>query len=186
MQTLIIIGIVLALIATVCLWITVLPRKKEHEQKGKFLQFLFDYFHFKTLYIEGILKVLFTLATCACIFVGFLLLFGRIDYWYYSESSAGYGALLLIAGPIVSRLCYELIMMAILLVRNVMEINQKMHHGPHGHGPHGCGGHHGGEGCGCGHHHAPAPEASAQSAPASAQFASAQADAPAPEMPKAE
>lgn len=38
----------------------------------------------------------------------------------------GYGLLLMILGPIVVRLIFEFLMMALLLVKNVISINNKM------------------------------------------------------------
>ena len=83
MDTLIIIGILLAIAATIVLYIKVMPKKYDGKLKNKFLQFLHDFFNFKTFYIEALTKFVFVLLTCACIFVGFLLLFGKIEYYGY-------------------------------------------------------------------------------------------------------
>lgn len=77
MDTLIIIGILLAIAATIVLYIKVMPKKYDGKLENKFLQFLHDFFHFKTFYIEALTKFVFVLLTCACIFVGSLLLFAR-------------------------------------------------------------------------------------------------------------
>lgn len=120
------VGGVLALAATIVLFIMVMPKSKDGKLGNKFLQFAHDYFHFKTLYIEMILKFIFAFATLSCILCGFLMLFGKIGYSYYAQSTAGYGLLLMIAGPIVIRIVYEFTMMLILLVKNVMDINNKL------------------------------------------------------------
>ena len=74
---------------------------------------------------------MFVLLTCACIFVGFLLLFGKIEYYGYfgatfEQSTFLYGLGLMILGPLVLRVTYEFVMMAILLVQNVIAINRKL------------------------------------------------------------
>ncbi len=131
MDTLIIIGILLAIAATIVLYIKVMPKKYDGKLENKFLQFLHDFFHFKTFYIEALTKFVFVLLTCACIFVGFLLLFGKIEYYGYfgatfEQSTFLYGLGLMILGPLVLRVTYEFVMMAILLVQNVISINRKM------------------------------------------------------------
>lgn len=42
------------------------------------------------------------------------------------EKLGGYGILLMVLGPIAVRLCYELLMMAVLLLKNVISINRKL------------------------------------------------------------
>ena len=131
MDTLIIIGILLAIAATIVLYIKVMPKKYDGKLGNKFLQFLHDFFNFKTFYIEALTKFVFVLLTCACIFVGFLLLFGKIEYYGYfgatfEQSTFLYGLGLMILGPLVLRVTYEFVMMAILLVQNVIAINRKL------------------------------------------------------------
>ena len=131
MDTLIIIGILLAIAATIVLYIKVMPKKYDGKLENKFLQFLHDFFHFKTFYIEALTKFVFVLLTCAFIFVGFLLLFGKIEYYGYfgatfEQSTFLYGLGLMILGPLVLRVTYEFVMMAILLVQNVIAINRKL------------------------------------------------------------
>ena len=54
MDTLIIIGILLAIAATIVLYIKVMPKRYDGKLKNKFLQFLHDFFNFKTFYIEAL------------------------------------------------------------------------------------------------------------------------------------
>lgn len=63
METLIAIGIVLAVAATVFICIRILPRKYDGKFGNKFLQFLHDFFNFKTFYIEALTKFIFVLLT---------------------------------------------------------------------------------------------------------------------------
>lgn len=131
METLIIIGIVLAVAATVFICVRVLPKKYDGRLNSKFLQFLHDFFNFKTFYIEALTKFIFVLLTCVCIFVGFLLMFGKFEYYGYfgmtfTQSTFLYGLGIMLLGPLVLRVTYEFVMMAILLVQNVIDINRKM------------------------------------------------------------
>ena len=131
METLIIIGIVLAVAATVFICVRVLPKKYDGRLDSKFLQFLHDFFNFKTFYVEALTKFIFVLLTCLCIFVGFLLMFGKFEYYGYfgmtfTQSTFLYGLGIMLLGPLVLRVTYEFVMMAILLVQNVIDINRKM------------------------------------------------------------
>lgn len=127
-----VLGTILAIAATITLFIMVLPKSKDGRLSNQFLQFLHDALNFKILFLETILKVFYVLSTSLCIFVGFFLIFARVDYTYgYGYHVAGYstfaqGLILLILGPIILRICYELLMLAILLVKNVIEINKKI------------------------------------------------------------
>ena len=131
METLIIIGIVLAVAATIFICVRVLPKKYDGRLNSKFLQFLHDFFNFKTFYIEALTKFIFVLLTCLCIFVGFLLMFGKFEYYGYfgmtfTQSTFLYGLGIMLLGPLVLRVTYEFVMRAILLVQNVIDINRKM------------------------------------------------------------
>ena len=127
-----IIGSILGLVATIVLYIKVLPRKLDGTFNNRFLQFLHNYFHFKKLYIEEILKFIFTLASVSCVLNGVMLMFSvsRSYNWYTgrytTQSNFLAGLLLLVLGPVALRLTYEGLMMAILLVKNVMDINNKL------------------------------------------------------------
>ncbi|MCR5552785.1 MAG: zinc ribbon domain-containing protein [Oscillospiraceae bacterium] len=120
-----IIGGVLALIGTIVLWVVAI-RKKKDGTLSPFLQKLHNYFQFKQLYIESVMKFFFTLLTLACITVGFFLLFSSVDSYYGSHSFALYGLILMIGGPIALRFVYEMTIMFILLVQNVSDIKRKL------------------------------------------------------------
>ena len=116
-----VLGLFFALAAAVVICVMILPKSKDGTFNNGFLQQLHDYFQFKQLYIEVMLKVLFVLGTCLCVFVGFFLLFGR---------SFGTGLILMLLGPLVLRVIYEFAMMLVLLVQNTMEINRKLSGAP--------------------------------------------------------
>ena len=54
------------------------------------------------------------------------MLFSVVDYYYGSSSLALPGLLLLVVGPVVVRLVYEGTMMFIILVKNTMQINNRL------------------------------------------------------------
>ena len=119
--TMLIIAGVLALVATVLAFIYVVPEKKR-EKLGAFGKFLHDTCNFKYLMVEKILQALYIFTTAAVIIFGVLMLF-RTEYNYWTGDRiwmGGYGLLIIILGPIAIRLSYELMMMAILLLKNVI------------------------------------------------------------------
>ncbi len=128
-----VLGILFAIAGTVLLYIFVLPAKKR-AALPKFFRILHDIFNFKSLLLELILKALYTFSTLACVFIGFFSLFSFEtipSYGYYYTSTeivwTGWvGLIIMIFGPILVRLVYEGIMMMILLVKNTIEINNKL------------------------------------------------------------
>ena len=142
------ISVVLTIAGMVFLYLKILPKKLDGSFSNKFLQIVHDYFNFKKLYLESVLKFLFTLLTVACIAVGiatvlssFIGVFESLSYiidygmpfrYLVSSFFGGVfgGILIIVAGPIVVRLSYEGIMMFIILVKNVIEINNKKENKP--------------------------------------------------------
>jgi hypothetical protein len=126
-----ILSVVLALAATVLAFIFIVPEKKR-EKLNKFGKFLHDTVNFKYLIIEKILQAMYIFATTAVVLFGFFMLFyvqsGYEGYYYSTPSTwyGGYGILLMILGPIAVRLTYEFLMLALLLVKNVIQINNKL------------------------------------------------------------
>lgn len=129
METGLVLAGIAAIIVTILLYVKVMPKKLDGKLNDK-LQKLHDFFHFKKLYLEEVLKFIYVLATVATVCSGLFLMLSYQEYWgYYStrkESLFGYGLLTLIAGPLAIRLAYEGIMMFILLVKNTIEINNKL------------------------------------------------------------
>ncbi|MBQ3556813.1 MAG: hypothetical protein IJA11_03330 [Oscillospiraceae bacterium] len=122
-----VIAAIAAVAATVLTLIFIVP-EKYLPKLGKFGKFLHDAVNFKFLIVEKLLQVLYILSTCLCIFSGLFSLLGfQIHFEYqYFHWFGGQGLLTLLVGPIVVRLVYELLMMALLLVKNVIQINSKL------------------------------------------------------------
>ncbi len=147
-----IVGIVLSIVATVLLCIKVLPAKFDGTFGKKGLQNLHDYFNFKKLYLETILKVLFTFLSISSVVGGVLMAtvgnilqvissisraakYEYLDYymenfgeWALPQIGRNFlmGLAIAILAPIVLRLVYEAMIMFILLVKNVIDINNKI------------------------------------------------------------
>lgn len=125
-RTLFIIAVVLAIISTILLFIFIVPEKKKNRLNG-FGKFLHNTFNFKYLIVEKILQALYIFSTCFIILLGFVMLFCVVpDYFGDGEWLGGKGILIMILGPIAVRLVYEFLMMAILLIKNVIQINNKL------------------------------------------------------------
>ena len=119
--TLGLIALVLAIAATVLAFIFIVPAKRR-DQMGKFGKFLHDTCNFRYLIIEKILQALYIFATALTILIGFFMLF--CTDW--NGWMGGKGILLMILGPIGVRVTYELLMMAVLAVKNIISINNKL------------------------------------------------------------
>lgn len=132
------IGAVLALIVTILLSILVIPEKRR-AKLGKFGKFLHDLCNFKFLIVEKIFQFFYTLATAFSVIGGFLMLFMVEEQYHYSYSYrygyetytttewvGYYGLLVMILGPIAIRIVYELLMLGLIAIKNIIQINSKL------------------------------------------------------------
>ncbi len=121
-----IIGGILAVVATILAYVFIVPESRR-EKLNAFGKFLHDTFNFKYLIVEKILQALYIFFTADLIILGFFMLFAAPkDFFGDRHWLGGYGILIMILGPILIRLVYELLMMAILLLKNVISINNKL------------------------------------------------------------
>ena len=111
-----IITLILAIVGTILAYIFIIPEKKKEELKG-FLLFLHDTFNFKYLVIEKILKCVYVFLTIFTVVSGIVIMF---------SGELLSGLLSAILSPIVIRIAFELLMMTIIAIRNIIEINNKM------------------------------------------------------------
>ena len=123
MSTLItILSAVLSVVGTVLIFIFILPGDKR-AGLPKFGKWIHDFLNFKSLVVEAVLKFLYILSTLFVILDGFFTIFTTN---YMGQSNALQGLLTMIFGPIAVRLAFELLMLLILLVKNVMAINRRL------------------------------------------------------------
>lgn len=113
------VSLILALIGTILLAILVIPEKRR-DSLNSFFKAIADICNFKQLIIEKILKFLYTLLSLYIIVVGFFAIFSG------DGETALSGLVVMILGPVIIRIAYELIMMTVLLVKNVIDINKKL------------------------------------------------------------
>ena len=129
--TLLIAAVILTLVITIVLAIAVVPDKKRSKLKG-FGRFLNDIFNFRGLLIESITRFFYLLTTVAFVVFGFFMLFLVVEQESFFDDSVrtvwyGWiGIILMVVGPIVTRLIFEAAMLFILLVKNVIKINNKL------------------------------------------------------------
>ena len=117
---------VLAIAATVLAFIFIVQEKRR-EKMNAFGRFLQDLCSFKFLVVEKILQALYIFSTAFVILFGVLQLFNVQENWAGGHTwMGGIGLLYIILGPIIVRLTYEMMMMVILLVKNVIAINHKL------------------------------------------------------------
>ena len=119
------IGSILAVVATVLAYIFIIPENKR-AGLNKLLQWVHDVCNFKLLYIEHILKALYILETAFCLIAGFLMLFSVIDAYFFTVYIGWVGLIVMIVGPIITRLIYEALMLAVLHLKATREINDKL------------------------------------------------------------
>lgn len=117
-----ILSVILALAGTICMFIMILP-EKARPGLNPFLKYIHDLFNFKVLWLEQILKFIYTFTTLLVLVFGFLCFI--IGPFYDSELMTA-GLTIMIGGPIAIRIIYESFMLFIILVRNSNSINRKM------------------------------------------------------------
>lgn len=121
-----VLGVIGIIAAMICIYVFIMPEGK-YRTLNSFCRWLSDLFNFRSLWLESIVKFFYILSTVICVIFGFFMLFSVIEYYPgYSESLALPGLLLLILGPVVVRLVYESTMMFIILVKNTMQINNRL------------------------------------------------------------
>ena len=109
--------LIISVIGTILALIFVTPERKRTELTG-FMRVLHDIFNFNGLIIEVILKALYIFMTIFIILTGLFAMFEGAEFMQC--------LLIMVGGPIVIRIYFELIMMLVLLVKNVTSINKKM------------------------------------------------------------
>ena len=104
----------LAVVGGIVLYFTYLRKSNDQKFKG-FLGWMYDFLSFKKLFIEDFLKIIYI---CLTIFV-ILFSFAAIGTNFVSF------LVLLIGGPIVLRITFELILVTLLICRNTTVIANK-------------------------------------------------------------
>lgn len=115
-------AVIISIILTILLVVLVVPEKRR-AGLPKFFQVVHDICNFKGLLLEKVLKVLYIFSTINVMLTG-------IFTWFSGGYNFGMtflaGLLILVLGPILVRLAYEFMMLFVLLVKNVIQINNKL------------------------------------------------------------
>ena len=115
--------LILALGAAIAAFILIVPENKGRQFTG-FMRVLHDILNFKQLLLEKILKF------CYIFFTVYGVLVGLFSSFEMFEWDAGTGLLLMLTSltlvPLLIRVVFEMSMMLILLVKNVIDINKKL------------------------------------------------------------
>ena len=114
---LVIIPLIVAIVLAFVLYFTFLSKKNDEKYTG-FKGWLYNFLSFKTLFIDFILRITYIILAIYFSLLFFICLFNGETFVY--------GLCGLIFGNIVLRVCYELIMLTLILCRNVTDINAKM------------------------------------------------------------
>lgn len=109
-----IVSAVLAIVGGICFYFLYL--KKDTKTDNKFLNWLKDFFNFKKMLIEDLLKIVYIISTLFITLFSFALIGSNI---------AGF-ILFLVFGNILLRLSFEGILLVIMIWKNTTEINKKM------------------------------------------------------------
>ena len=125
-ETFSVIACVLSFVAVIAAFIFIIPEKKQAKlnRAGRIMH---NIFNFRSLITEKIYQGLYIFYTAFVIICGFFMLFcSYTDYFGNSHWMGGYGLLLMFFGPFIVRLIFECVMLALLLVKNVISINNKL------------------------------------------------------------
>lgn len=114
-ETTSIVAAVISLIITIGLYIFILPDSKR-ASLNNVCKKIHDFLKIRGLITEAIFRFLYVSTVVSCVVEGIFLLF----------EDFGKGLLLIILGPIASRILFEVLLIAFLLVRNVIEINNHL------------------------------------------------------------
>lgn len=122
----IVLGVILGIIGTIVSFVLIVPDKRRNGL-NKFFKFLHDLFNFKFLTLEKIMQAFYIFSTLFVIVYGFFYLFTFVEDFRGNISWTGWvGLLMILFGPIMIRLTYEMLMMFIILVKNTNQINNKL------------------------------------------------------------
>ena len=106
----------LALVAAVLICVFILPQKRRARLTG-FLAKVHEFVNFNVLIVEKLLKILYILSTCVTVFFGIFVLFSM---------NALSGLLIIVAGGVMVRVGYEMMMLLVIGVNSLIQLNRKI------------------------------------------------------------
>ncbi len=114
-----------AIVGGIIIYFTFLSNKNEGKYAG-WKGELYDFLSFRKLCIEGVLKLFYMITVCVICIVALIVLFGGFSYSLSFGSSLGGCLTILILGNLGVRIVYELLLLAVLICKNLFEINKKL------------------------------------------------------------
>ncbi|MDR3125522.1 MAG: hypothetical protein LBU20_00380 [Candidatus Nomurabacteria bacterium] len=108
------IAAILAAVGGVLVYVLFMTKKNEGKLKG-FAKWLYEFLHFNKLSIEVVLKLTYIVAAIFITLAAFGYLGSSMWYLFFAQ---------IIVGNIVLRICYELILVLVLLWRNTEDIKK--------------------------------------------------------------
>lgn len=114
-ETMLVVSVAVTLALVVLLYIFILPDRRRRALNG-FFRVVHDFLNVKYLILETIFRFAYVFTTI------FLIVFGT--FMLFDEPLAGLGFIFL--GPIAARIVFEIFMLGVLLVKNVIEINNHL------------------------------------------------------------
>lgn len=106
---------IISIIVAVLAFFVFMAKKNETKFSG-FLGWLYDFWHFRKLIVEGLLKFIYIAVSVFITIMSFSLI--SFSVWAF--------LLVLIGGNLVLRIFYELILVQLIICRNTSDINKKM------------------------------------------------------------
>lgn len=110
------IALILAVVGGILVYVMFLNKKNESKLKG-FKKRLYDFLKFDTLTVEVILKITYLISAIFITLASFSYLGSDAWYMFFVQ---------IVFGNIVLRLCYELILIMVLLWRNTEDIKKSL------------------------------------------------------------
>lgn len=110
-----IISVVLAIIGGIVLYFVVFTKQNENKFTG-FMKWLYDFFTFKKMMLETLLRILYMIIAIYITLSSFALI---------STSFVGF-FLKLAFGNLIARICFEFSLLLLNICRNTTEINDKL------------------------------------------------------------
>ncbi len=112
-----IMAVVISLVLVVLLYIYILPEAKK-PYLNQFFQLVHEFLTIKTLWVDKIFRFFYVFSAVSSVVYGVFMLFNDFTFVI--------GLISLLLGPIACRIVYELLLLQIILVQNVMEIKDQL------------------------------------------------------------
>lgn len=108
-------SLIIGFLVAIIVYFTFMKRSNAGKLTG-FADWLYQFLHFKVLFIEALSKIAYIALSIYFVLFGFYLLF----------QGSGAGLLVAIIGPIIIRVLYEFALIQIIICKNTSDINNRL------------------------------------------------------------